>query len=182
MAVVDRGLSASPWLGGRGVTPAEFAAHYELRTLGERFADTANRRDYGGFADLWVDEGEWEIGAPIGVSFSGRTGIRAGIERMLDRWDFFVQLPTAFDVVIGDGTARGYWTVHEVARSRDMATGNDNLSLYLDDYLHRDGVWRFVRRAYRTIYSDSKPLAGQVFHLNAADLTRLALPLEPRPV
>jgi hypothetical protein len=160
------------------MTPRDFAAHYELRTLGERFADTANRRDYDGFARLWINEGDWEIGEPINVRFSGKAEIRAGIEAMLDRWDFFVQLPAAFDVTIEGNRARGYWTVHEVARSKDAATGNDNLSLYVDDYQFGDGVWRFVRRAYRTIYSDSKPLAGQVFHLNPADLTRLAGPLE----
>jgi ketosteroid isomerase-like protein len=155
-----------------------FLDHYELRTLGERFADTANRRDFDGFVDLWTDNGVWEIGPPINVSFAGRTEIRAGIEGMLGRWDFFVQLPTAFDVRIRDDNAIAYWTVHEVARTKDASQGNDNLSLYLDDYVRVGGRWLFQRRRYRTIYSDAKPLAGQVFHLAPGDLDRFAGPLD----
>jgi hypothetical protein len=151
--------------------------HYALRCLGERFADCANRRDYDGFAALWHGDGAWEIGPPIDVAFNSADEIRRGIEAMLSRWDFFVQLPTAFDVQINGNMATGYWTVHEVARSADQSEGNDNLSLYLDDYRKDVDGWRFARRRYRTIYSDSKPLTGQSFHLSRDELTRIAEPL-----
>lgn len=159
------------------MTPEAWAIHYELRTLGERFADTANRRDFDGFVDLWTEDGLWEIGPPIDVRFTGRADIRSGIERMLGLWDFFVQLPTAFDVRIHEDKALAYWTVHEIARRKDATEGNDNLSLYLDDCVRVDGRWLFQRRCYRTIYSDSKPLNGHNFHLDPADLNRIAGPL-----
>jgi SnoaL-like domain len=147
--------------------------HYALRCLGERFADCANRHDYDGFALVWHDNGTWEIGPPINVTFTGLPAIREGIEALLGRWDFFVQLPTAFNVEISGETATGYWTVHEVARSADQASGNDNLSLYLDDYRRSQDGWRFARRRYRTVYADTKALTGQSFHLSLMDVMRL---------
>jgi ketosteroid isomerase-like protein len=148
--------------------------HYSLRCLGERFADCANRHDYDGFAALWHEDGVWEIGAPINVAFTGLPAIRQGIEAMLKRWDFFVQMPTAFNVQITGDSATGYWTVHEMARSADKSHGNDNLSMYLDDYRKDIDGWRFVRRRYRTIYSNNQPLTGESFQLAGAELTLIS--------
>lgn len=151
--------------------------HYSLRCLGERFADCANRHDYAGFAALWHDDGVWEICTPINVSFSGAPAIRRGIEAMLGRWDFFVQMPTAFNVQIYGDTATGYWTVHEVARSADGSLGNVNFSMYLDDYRKSADGWRFECRRYRTIYADNQPLTGKSFQLSKEELTRFVIPL-----
>jgi ketosteroid isomerase-like protein len=146
---------------------------YSVRRLGEMFADAANRREYDRFASLWTDDGLWEIGEPIEVQFEGRAGIRSGIEQMLGRWDFFAQMPHAFSAEIDGDRAVAYWTMQEVARSADMAQGNSNIALYLDELVRVEGAWKFRSRRYRTIYSDSAPLTGQTFHIASADLHRI---------
>ncbi len=148
------------------MTPESMMDHYSLRCLGERFADCANRHDYDGFAALWHQDGVWEIGSPINVSFAGAQAIREGIEKMLARWDFFIQKPSAFNVQITGDTATGCWTVQEVARSADLTQGNYNLSMYFDEYRKSTEGWRFTRRRYQTVYADTKPLSGQSFQLN----------------
>jgi ketosteroid isomerase-like protein len=155
------------------VTEAEFLQHYAIRSLGETFADSANRHDYDRFADLWTEDAVWEIGSPINVRFEGRAAIRQGVEDLLGRWDFFVQMPHAFDVRIEGDEAVAYWTIHEVARSRDLVAGNSNFSLYLDELSRTPQGWRFRSRRYRTIYSDQTALTGQSFHLDSKELRLL---------
>jgi ketosteroid isomerase-like protein len=140
---------------------------YAIRCVGEAFADAANRHDFDRFAELWTDEGVWDIGAPINVRFEGRAAIREGIEKMLGRWDFFVHMPHAFDVSINGDRAKSCWTVHEVARSADKAIGNSNLSLYFDELVRTSEGWRFTSRRYRTIYADETALTGVSFSLTA---------------
>jgi ketosteroid isomerase-like protein len=150
------------------MTEHEFVQHYAIRSLGEVFADAANRRDYDRFANLWTDDGVWEIGEPINVRFERRDGIRAGVQQMLARWDFFVQMPHAFNAQIDGDRATACWTVHEVARSMDRELGNSNLSLYLDELVRTPQGWRFAKRRYRTLYSDQARLLGQSFPLPSA--------------
>jgi uncharacterized protein (TIGR02246 family) len=147
------------------MTHDQFIEHYEIRCLGEAFADAANRQDFARFAQLWTEDGVWDIGSPINVRFDGQAAIREGIERMLSRWDFFVQMPHAPNVRIYGDRATACWTVHEVARSADKAFGNNNLSLYLDDLVRTPRGWRFHTRRYCTVYSDASVLTGESFAL-----------------
>lgn len=154
----------------RDINTDEILQHYAIRTLGEALADAAYRHDYQRFAALWMEDGLWEIGPPIDIAFKGRRNIRSGFEVMLGRWDFFVQMPHAFDVRIDGNRATATWAVHEVARTTDLAIGNNNYSLYLDDIVRTSAGWRFARRRYRTIYSDRAPLHGQSLHLTKDEL------------
>lgn len=150
---------------------SDLAEHYAVRLVGEAFADAANRHDHDAFAALWLPDGVWDIGPPIGVTFTGREAIRGAIEELLGRWDFFVQMPHAFSCEIQGNRATASWTIHEMARTRDLVVGNTNVSLYLDDLARTGGIWRFKRRRYRTIYSDQTPLTGHSFHLTPDELS-----------
>ena len=66
---------------------------HALRRLGDAFADAANRREYDRFADLFTEDGAWQIGPPLDVAIVGHTEIRRGVEQMIGRWDFFTQMP-----------------------------------------------------------------------------------------
>jgi ketosteroid isomerase-like protein len=135
--------------------------HYAIRMLGESFADAANQRDFERFAQLWTENGVWAIGAPINVKFTGQPAIRQAVEQLLNRWDFFVQMPHAPVIKIDGQTATACWTVQEIARTKDLSQGNSNLSFYHDVLVNTPMGWRFLSRRYQTIYSDPSPLVGQ---------------------
>jgi ketosteroid isomerase-like protein len=147
----------------------------EIQNLGYRFADCANQKDYAGFADLWAEEGQWVIGPPIGVRFDSRAAIAQAISHMLALWDFFVQLPHAPVIEVQGDRARARWTMNEVARTADGATGNYNLSVYEDTLVRRDGKWLFLVREYKTMYQDESPLVGKKY-----DIARIADVCNPK--
>ncbi|WP_227268099.1 nuclear transport factor 2 family protein [Roseobacter weihaiensis] len=131
--------------------------------LAARFADAANRIDTAVFSDLWTNDGVWEIGPPVNQRFSGRAAIVSAFEQLLkDRWQVFIQLPSASYVAEVDGdraTGRGY--VNEIAKSKNAESNdNFNLSIYEDICERQSGVWRFRQRRYRVLYLDETQLGG----------------------
>lgn len=58
-----------------------------IRDLAARFSDTANRRDFAGFAALWAPGSEWIVNDPFPFSAYGPDDIAATVERMLNSWD-----------------------------------------------------------------------------------------------
>ncbi len=130
-----------------------------LRALRGAFADAANLRDVERFTALFADAATWDI-PDMHARFEGRAAIRAGIERMLGLWEFFVQL-THDGIVDGDGdVAWGRAYVTEIGRFR--AGGSQRNHAVYDDRFVRTAVgWQFASRTYRFLYVDESPLAGR---------------------
>ena len=144
-----------------------------LRAVGEAIADAINSRDAARFANHWIDDGQWEVTAPVGSVFRGHVEIRKGIEAMLGRWDFFSQLPFAFRAEVDGDRARVHWTIMDIARSRDTRAGQTRISLVIDEAVRGVDEWRLLSRRQHVAYSDSIQLAGQVFHLDPPEVERL---------
>lgn len=149
------------------MTTATLADLRAIEDLGHRFADAANHRDYDAFAALWTEDAVWQILPPIDVRFTARREIRAAIENLLGRWDFFVQMPHAPVVELEGDRARSRWTVQEIARSADRTRGNFNLAFYHDELVRLDGRWLYAHRTYHTRYFDDSPLPGTTCALPA---------------
>lgn len=149
---------------------ADLAAHLDrlaIRDLSARFADAANRIDPEVFRSLWTENSVWTIGPPADHVFKGREAIVAGFTSLLqNEWEFFVQLPSAAHVIDLNGdTASGRCYVNEIARAKFPKTfSNFNLSVYEDECVRENGVWRFRSRRYKVIYLDKTPLGGQVIN------------------
>jgi hypothetical protein len=47
-------------------------------------------RDWDHFASLFTPDGAWRI-PDVDIEFDSREEVRAGIERLQDHWDYFVQ-------------------------------------------------------------------------------------------
>jgi hypothetical protein len=132
-----------------------------IEQLRGNFADRAIRQEYDRFAALFTDDGVWAIPG-MGVSFQGRTDIRAGIERMRSMWEFFVQTvhPGAVEAGSGPGEATGRCYVSELGRFLD-GTSQLNYACYEDRYLRLPEGWRFASRRYRFLYVDTSQLIGK---------------------
>jgi hypothetical protein len=95
----------------------------------------------------------------IDVEFVGRSEIRAGIERLQARWDYFVQTVHPGSVHLDGDTATGRTYVQEFGRSRD-GQSYLNYALYHDRYLRTGDGWKFADRRYEIRYVDTTPLTG----------------------
>jgi hypothetical protein len=145
----------------RPLTLEDLAAIQDLR---DRFVDAANLRNYDAFADLFADDGVWEI-PDMQAHFRGRATIRVGIEQMLDLWTGFVQLPHGGPVTAADDGATGRVYVQEFGTFR-RGGSQTNTAFYDDRYVRgstpEGAAWRFARRAYHVLYVDETPLAGRM--------------------
>ena len=138
----------------------------EIRALGDKFSDAANRVDPDMFQSLWAPEGVWEVGPPINVKFEGAHVMGSSVKKMLSQWEFFVQLTTSGVVQVFGKRAIARFYVNELARHLSGA-GHFNLAMYEDELEKIDGKWLFAKRSYHIMYLDYSPLNGKTFPIPA---------------
>ena len=89
----------------------------EIEALRGEFVDALMMRDYDRFASLFTPDGAWRI-PYIKVELVSREAIRAGIERMQDLWDFFVQTTHPGTIQLDGDAAVGRAYVSEFGHMR----------------------------------------------------------------
>lgn len=134
------------------------ADRVEIEALSGEFTDAASMHDYDRFASLFAPEGVWRI-PDVDVELVGREEIRAGIERLQDLWDYFVQNTHPGTVRLDGDTAVGRAYICEFGRLRD-GRSHLNYAVYHDRYRRTQDGWRFTERTYEVRYVDESPLAG----------------------
>jgi uncharacterized protein (TIGR02246 family) len=134
-----------------------------VRALAAMFSDTANRRDFAGFAALWAPDGEWVVNDPFPFSARGAENIGATVEKMLGIWELFIQMTHSGVVMLDGDRASARWVVQELARSKDGAQFQNNVAIYDDRLARIDGRWLFTRRSYHYLYFDESTLSGRAF-------------------
>jgi uncharacterized protein (TIGR02246 family) len=135
------------------------ADRFEIESLRGEFADAALMHDYDRFAALFTDDAQWRIAGA--AEFAGRTEIRAGIERLQDVWDYFMQTTHPGTIRLDGDTATGRAYVAEFGRLRD-GSSHQNYALYHDRYRRTTDGWKFTERVYEVRYLDTTPLTGAV--------------------
>ena len=134
------------------------ADRVEIEALRGEFTDAGMMRDFDRFASVFAPDGAWRM-PHIDVEFVGRPEIRAGIERLQARWDYFVQTVHPGAVHLDGDTATGRTYVQEFGRSRD-GQSYLNYALYHDRYRRTADGWKFADRRYEIRYVDTTPLTG----------------------
>jgi len=135
---------------------------YEIEALRGEFTDAGMMHDFDRFAALFTVDGVWQI-PDAGVKFVGRQDIRAGIERLQQVWEFFVQTVHPGAVRVDGDTAVGRAWTAEFGRMRD-GSSHQNHAVYHDRYRRTPDGWRFAERVYEIRYQDSSPLTGSAPH------------------
>ncbi|OLF19123.1 nuclear transport factor 2 family protein [Actinophytocola xanthii] len=136
----------------------DVADRIEVAALAGEFTDAGTMRDYDRFVALFTSDGVWRI-PHVGIGFTGRAEIRAGIERLQGLWDYFVQTVHPGTVRIEGDTATGRAYTAEFGRMRDGAA-HLNYAIYHDRYRRTADGWRFAARVYEVRYVDTTPLPG----------------------
>jgi ketosteroid isomerase-like protein len=136
----------------------KLADRIEIEALTCEFTDAGMMGDFARLASLFTPDGAWRI--PHGdIALIGRDEIRAGIERLRQNWEFFVQNAHPGAVSISGDTATGRSYIVEFGRFRD-GSSHLNYALYHDTYRRTPDGWRFAERVYETRYVDNSPLPG----------------------
>lgn len=147
------------------------ADRFEIEALRGEFADAAMMRDWDRFASQFTRDGVWRI-PDVGVEFTGRDAIRAGIERLQGLWEYFVQTVHPGTIQLDGDAAAGRSYIAEFGRLHDGGS-HSNYSLYHDRYERTPDGWKFAERVYEVRYSDNTPLAGSAAPRSAPVDTRV---------
>jgi len=134
------------------------ADRVEIEALRGEFTDAAMMRDGDRLVSLFTDDGVLRM-PNVPAEFHGREEIRAGRERLVARWDFFVQTTHPGTIVLDGDTATGRAYIQEIVRTLDGLQGL-NFAIYHDRYQRTSDGWKFAERVYEIRYLDTSPLAG----------------------
>lgn len=145
------------------------ADRVEIEALRGEFADAGMMRDYDRFASLFIADGVLGIPA-ANVELVGRSEIRAGVERLQDIWEYFVQNVHPGTIRVEGDTAAGRTYLSELGRFRD-GTSHLNYGIYHDRYQRTPDGWKFAERVYEVRYADTTPLAGTPYYAGDPAIT-----------
>jgi ketosteroid isomerase-like protein len=138
------------------------ADRFEIEALRGEFTDARMMGDYDRLTSLFTEDGVLRI-PDANVEFISREEIRAGIDRLRDLWDYFVQNTHPGTIQLAGDTAVGRAYITEFGRLRD-GSSHLNYSLYHDRYRRTPEGWKFTERVYEVRYLDTTPLAGSAPH------------------
>jgi ketosteroid isomerase-like protein len=138
------------------------ADRFEIEALRGEFTDASMMRDYDHLASLFTHDGAVRI-PDVNAEAVGREAIRAGIERLQDRWDYAVQTTHPGTIQLEGDTASGRAYIPELGRLRDSSS-QLNYGVYHDRYQRTPDGWKFTERVYEVRYLDTTPLAGSAPH------------------
>lgn len=128
------------------------AEELALRNLVARYADAVTRMDSNAVADLFTADGEWIVsghGEP-----RGHDEIVAFLDGLLANWDGIVHALLSGVIHLDPAShdrASGRWYISEFGRLQ----GGDEVffaGVYHDTYVKDDGIWRFARREYHSLF------------------------------
>jgi ketosteroid isomerase-like protein len=134
------------------------ADRFEIEALRAEFTDASMQRDWDRFASLFTTDGAWRM-PHIDEELVSREVIRAGVERLRNMWEYFVQTVHPGVIELDGDIAVGRAYVAEFGRFRD-GKSNLNYSLYHDRYERTPEGWKFKERLYEVRYVDNTPLPG----------------------
>ena len=128
------------------------ADRVEIEALRGEFTDAVMMRDYDRLASLFTPDGAVRM-PHIPAEATNRDEIRAGIERLQDLWDCFVQNAHPGTIQLDGDTAVGRSYISELMQGRGGS--NVNYSVYHDRYRRTADGWRFAERVYEVRYADT---------------------------
>jgi ketosteroid isomerase-like protein len=137
---------------------AAISDRIEIEALRGEHADAATLGDFDRIASLFTHDAVWRM-PDVGIEFVGRAQIRAGIERLGQEWEYFVQNTHSGVIQLHGHTASGRDHIFEIGRQRDGRCVV-NYALFHDHYRRTPDGWKFSERVYEVKYLDTTPLAG----------------------
>ncbi len=137
----------------------------DIEDLLARFDDAVLRNDRETFRSLWVENGVWEISAPVPMRADGTDTIVAALESFHAVNEFFFR-STSRPVIHADGDRATFRTPTVELARRAGGIGYANVAMYFDEARRVQGEWRFVRRFYQYLWVDLKSqLPGEIVPL-----------------
>lgn len=127
------------------MTPENTADHLAIRDLTARFTDAVNRRAPKELAELFTEDGHWQVPGTSGAT--GREAVSSMLKSLLDNFPHLIQLTHSGHIDVDGDTASATWYVSE---SGADAAGNGFTftGVYTDALVRTGDGWRFAQRSF----------------------------------
>jgi len=134
-----------------------------IRELIELYSDAVTRRDWDATGAVFAPDAIWTIGEPTNIALEGRAAIVAGLRRMVEPFDVFVQMTHSIVIELDGDRAAARTIVNGFGRARDRSAGVFALGTYTDALERADAGWLFTSRRFDAIYVDNSVPPGSAF-------------------
>ena len=133
----------------------ETAAYVALKRLLSAYADAVNRRAWGDFEDLFLDDAVISLTTSTAdaIEIVGPGALGRFIGEAIECFEFFqlVFLNSHFEIQRSEGVARGRNFMVEMRQDRASGRWTRVFGLYEDRYRYLAGRWKFEHRSFNAL-------------------------------
>jgi hypothetical protein len=130
-----------------------------IRELVARYVEAVALFDVDLYRSVWAQDSTWVVDGR--GSFHGPDAITELFVRLRSPQELAVQRVVSGRATTSGRAGRGRWIIHSLTRT--AGEGSELIGCYDDRYVHEDGAWRFVERAFHPLYRGEATLPGRVW-------------------
>ena len=126
-----------------------------IRELVDRYNDAVMRMDPDAWIGTWCEDPTWVLPG-IADGLQGKDTILAAWKGAMDQFEFVGFFASAGPIAVDGDRATGTWYQQELLDQKD-GSQRQVIGRYSDDYIFEDGQWRFQKRVYEVLKSETRP-------------------------
>ena len=139
--------------------PSEFEDRFAIRELIDGFCDAVNERDWEAFAACFVEDGVWDVGAPISFRQEGKSQIFNFVSTGAATLECLIQTAHAVKITLNGDTATARSTMREIIRAPG-GSGMQIWGTYYDTLVRTTAGWQFKQRKLHLILHEAQAPSG----------------------
>lgn len=162
---VDGGHRANDANAGAG-TPTAVADQLDrlaVRDLIDRASDAINHRDWPLLATFFTDDASWEAAPPVDWKLEGLPAILGFLTGNASKVEVLFYTVASSAVQLEDaGHASARSTMSELLHLKETDKALHLVGTYSDQFLKKDGSWKFRKRRFQLRFEDDVPLPARL--------------------
>ena len=140
------------------MTPEDLVEIELIKRLKYRYARLLDTKDFDGLNDCFVEDATASYSGGQ-LSYEGRDGIIGFLRKALGSTTMLTSHLVGQPEIelTGPDAATGTWALQDLVILTDQALEIRGTAFYSDEYVKRDGSWRFKHTGYKRIYEEMGP-------------------------
>ena len=145
------------------MTPEDLVEIELIKRLKYRYARLLDTKDFDGLSDCFVEEATASYSGGQ-LSYEGRDAIIGFLRKALGSTTMLTSHLVGQPEIelTGPDTATGTWALQDLVILTEQALEIRGTAFYEDEYVKRDGSWRFIHTGYRRIYEEMGPRSADL--------------------
>ena len=140
------------------MTPEDLVEIEQIKRLKYRYARLLDTKDFDGLNACFVEDATASYSGGQ-LSYDGREAIIGFLRKALGSTAMLTSHLVGQPEIqlTGPDTAKGTWALQDLVILTEQAMEIRGTAFYEDEYVKRDGSWRFKHTGYRRVYEEMGP-------------------------